>query len=130
MTDPTHTAPWAADELLIVDDIPCVYTAAAARLVLVRLPGGAAATVARLRAMGHEVTLPRRLRTERPVPHRPAPALGPAGVGGVENFPPKRVGPIRTLRLQRGEFLSFSMTDRRKLWEHEARSRCPTTCAC
>lgn len=63
-TGPTlaeRTRPWQPDELCIVNGMPMAYGFAGS-VLMVRLPGGRAATVAELRELGHTVTLPARIR--------------------------------------------------------------------
>lgn len=62
MTDRTH--PWHRDEMAVVSGVRCVYTIDKDGPMLIRLPGGRAATVAELRAEGHDVELPKLVRTD------------------------------------------------------------------
>lgn len=56
-----RTRRWAADEYCHVGAMRCAYSFDGG-VMLVRLPGGSARTVAELRERGHVVTLPRRIR--------------------------------------------------------------------
>lgn len=60
--DETHTTPWHADEFVIIDGRKFVYTINPLGAIVVRLPGGGEMTIAELRAAGHEVTRPMRVR--------------------------------------------------------------------
>lgn len=60
-TDLRRTIPWADDEFLVVDGHRLVYTAIGTEF-LVRLPGGRAASVEQLRAEGHDILMPARVR--------------------------------------------------------------------
>lgn len=83
MSDTERTLPWHHAELAHADGVPHVYTQASPDApLLVRLPGRIFATVAALRQRGHVVTLPRMVRSERPV-IRGEPA---GGRGGRKHF--------------------------------------------
>lgn len=60
----TRTRPWMEDEYAIVSGMPCVYTIDKdTKALIVRLPGGCAASVAALRLAGRSVVRPRLVRT-------------------------------------------------------------------
>ena len=59
-TEP-RTRAWDRDEFAIVNGMRCVYTATP-KDILIRLPGGAAATARQLRAAGFRVVEPARPR--------------------------------------------------------------------
>lgn len=83
MSDTERTLPWHHAELAHVDGVPHVYTQASPDApLLVRLPGCTCATVDTLRQRGRVVTLPRMVRSERPV-IRGEPA---GGRGGSKTF--------------------------------------------
>lgn len=61
--DRRKTQPWLPEEFIRVSGYCLVYTVAhRAGTMLVRLPGGRAASVEQLQAEGHVVTLPKRVR--------------------------------------------------------------------
>jgi hypothetical protein len=58
-----RTVPWTADEYVTVNGQRFVYVIEAG-LITVRLPGGGKTTIAALRAAGHDVAYPLRVRRQ------------------------------------------------------------------
>jgi hypothetical protein len=64
-----RTIPWHPGEMLLVDGVPCIYTAMRRSKegdIVVHRPGQPSATVANLRATGHAITMPKGLRLTPP----------------------------------------------------------------
>ena len=60
---PQTTDPWNNGQFIVIDDFRCVYTTKNDEY-LVRLPGGRAETINKLRARGYKVRLPSMPRRE------------------------------------------------------------------
>jgi type VI protein secretion system component VasK len=59
---PTHTRPWLDREFIHIDGQALVYTHSNVTGITVRFPGGKAMSVDALRALGHQVVMPKLLR--------------------------------------------------------------------
>lgn len=60
--DRNYTSPWMDVEFIHIDGQALVYTHSEVTGITVRFPGGKAMSVDALRAMGHEVVMPKLLR--------------------------------------------------------------------
>lgn len=60
-----RSRPWLDEEFIRVDELKLVYTIDDDENFSVHLPGGGTTSVYRLRAAGHTVTYPQRIRCSR-----------------------------------------------------------------
>ena len=60
-----YTRPWLNSEFIRIDGMALVYTHSKVTGITVRFPGGRAMSVDALRALGHDVVMPKMLRVAK-----------------------------------------------------------------